>query len=293
MFVWGLWKEMMDSSLEMAARTTLTSLSIQQGADAKPDAYKPASFRNDPVFTEYHLFQRLSGLTATFIDEKGAAHEFSANWQEQTGLSPYQCYLEHFIHFFHPQHRSIFQEKLMEVVALAETEDEAVVRFRAQYGSTHHGYEWYEFSLTPHALDEETGEMIFAMLMRDISREIGTERSLRAAQIESELALQARTEFLGHMSHELRTPLNAILGFAEMMEQGVYGNIEHDTYAEYLANIRESGDMLLHRINDMLEIADIEMGDAMLDETRIEPETLLETAKKLHRHEAFAPKGHC
>ena len=292
MFAWELWKEWMESSMEMAAKTTLSSVAIDQGMNAQAEAYSPISHRNDPVFAEYKLFQKLANMTACFISQTGEAQFFSPNWQEQTGLSPYQCLREAFDQFFYPQHRDIFYGKLKDLLKECEHTgcyDDVSARFRAQYGSTHCGYTWYECILSPHQVNQD-GTVIFALLMRDITREIETEYSLRTARIETELAMQGRTEFLSHMSHELRTPLNAIMGFAEMMERGIYGSIEHDAYRDYLTNIRESGNTLLHRINDMLEIASIEVKGAVVEESRVELESLLEIARKLHRHEAFCRK---
>ena len=42
---------------------------------------------------------------------------------------------------------------------------------------------------------------------------------------QAESANRAKSEFLANMSHELRTPLNAIIGFAEVMESGIFGTL--------------------------------------------------------------------
>ncbi|HYI90240.1 MAG TPA: HAMP domain-containing sensor histidine kinase, partial [Beijerinckiaceae bacterium] len=77
---------------------------------------------------------------------------------------------------------------------------------------------------------------------------------------QAESANRAKSEFLANMSHELRTPLNAIIGFAEVMEGGMFGPIGCDKYAEYCHDIRSSGQYLLSVINDILDMSRIEAG---------------------------------
>ncbi len=89
------------------------------------------------------------------------------------------------------------------------------------------------------------------------------ERSLRQAEhmrVQAETANQTKTNFLAMMSHELRTPLNAILGFAEMIENRIFGDKDADIYATYGQYIRKSGAHLLSLVNDLLDLAKIEAG---------------------------------
>src|SRR5215475_1492309 len=40
---------------------------------------------------------------------------------------------------------------------------------------------------------------------------------------ELEIASQHKSQFVANMSHELRTPLAAMLGYAELLQEGLYG----------------------------------------------------------------------
>lgn len=282
MFVFSWWKDIYANSLEMAARNTLSSFSptLPHCDDDALNGHGEAVAC--PSAIENEMLTALGELSFCVLNLKGEGVAFGEAWQAQTQLPPERCMGAHFSDFFHPQHRQLLLRKIQELVAAPDT----TMRFRAQYGSTHVGYRWYEFTLALR-LTHEQDQPVVATMLRDISREMETERVLRTAQIETELALRARAEFLGHMSHELRTPLNAILGFAEMMELGVHGEVADEHYRDYLTSIRESGHMLLGRINDMLEVASIEVGDTDIHDAQITPAEVLEAAMQLHRHDAF------
>ncbi|WP_349370868.1 ATP-binding protein [Salinarimonas sp.] len=86
---------------------------------------------------------------------------------------------------------------------------------------------------------------------------------------EAEGASRAKSEFLANMSHELRTPLNAIIGFAEVMEAGVFGELGSPRYTEYSRDIRSSGEYLLSVINDILDMSRIEAGRITLEKREV------------------------
>jgi two-component system cell cycle sensor histidine kinase PleC len=98
---------------------------------------------------------------------------------------------------------------------------------------------------------------------------------------QAESANRAKSEFLANMSHELRTPLNAIIGFAEVMESGMFGPLGCDKYNEYCQDIRASGEYLLSVINDILDMSRIEAGRATLAREPVVLDDVVERATRL------------
>jgi signal transduction histidine kinase len=84
-----------------------------------------------------------------------------------------------------------------------------------------------------------------------------------------------KTEFLASMSHELRTPLNSIIGFADVILQGIDGEVSelamHDVRLIY-----NSGQHLLALINDVLDLARIEAGMMELMREALDIEEIIE-----------------
>lgn len=69
----------------------------------------------------------------------------------------------------------------------------------------------------------------------------------------------AASQRIAEVSHELRTPLTHILGFSEMIERQLFGEIGA-RYVEYAGLIRKSGAHLLGLVNDLLDLSRIDAG---------------------------------
>ncbi len=93
-----------------------------------------------------------------------------------------------------------------------------------------------------------------------------------------------KSEFLASMSHELRTPLNSIIGYAEVLLDGIDGELNDDMEEDVTA-IHSSGKHLLNLINDILDLAKIEAGqiDIVPEPLKLPPlvEDIVQTTRVL------------
>lgn len=89
----------------------------------------------------------------------------------------------------------------------------------------------------------------------------------REAKDKAEAANRAKSDFLSSMSHELRTPLNAILGFAQLLETGPTP-LKPDQ-KRGVDQILAAGWHLLKLVNEVLDLAQIESGIAVMFEESV------------------------
>ena len=80
---------------------------------------------------------------------------------------------------------------------------------------------------------------------------------LLVAKEKAEESNRLKTAFLANMSHEIRTPLNAIVGFSSVLVSDDSSPAEKEQYCDI---IQKNSDLLLHLINDILDISRMESG---------------------------------
>jgi len=110
----------------------------------------------------------------------------------------------------------------------------------------------------------------------DVTDSIRVERALRERAEALETADRLKSEFISNVSYELRTPLNTIIGFAEILANQYFGEL-NARQTEYCRGIIGSSERLLTIINDILDLASIEAGRMTLDREPVEPKALLDT----------------
>lgn len=110
-----------------------------------------------------------------------------------------------------------------------------------------------ELSITQSANSNGT---IFICFIRDLSTEVAAERALIAARDDALAGEKAKADLLAVMSHEMRTPLNGMLGTLELLQDSPMT----PTQRRFLGVVQDSGKLLLHHVNDVLDITRLENG---------------------------------
>jgi len=104
------------------------------------------------------------------------------------------------------------------------------------------------------------------LLIRSVLKEVKSREELAAlseklqnANEELKKLDKAKSEFISIASHQLRTPLSIIKGFASMLEEGSYGQM-NEKAKDILGKIGASSDRLTRLINDLLDLSRMEGG---------------------------------
>lgn len=137
-----------------------------------------------------------------------------------------------------------------------------------------------EVSLSPLVTDEG---LVVSSTVRDISERKRVQLELARARDEALEASRVKSAFVANMSHEVRTPLNGIIGFAQLLHDGRIAPNSAD-YRQSLGNILSSARHLLHLINDLLDLAQVEAGRLKFTPESTEPAQLIEEVRGVLRN---------
>jgi signal transduction histidine kinase/CheY-like chemotaxis protein len=102
-------------------------------------------------------------------------------------------------------------------------------------------------------------------------------KSLQLKLEAAEESSQSKSVYLANMSHEMRTPLNSIIGYAQLIEKIGYDDV--NKVKAYVDHIHNSSNILLQKINDILDLAKIE---ANLFEMIKEPVQIRRVVKEVY-----------
>ena len=130
-----------------------------------------------------------------------------------------------------------------------------------------------------------TSEMHVASV-RESFRELAEKTSrLQTAYDRLKELDQLKSNFLATVSHELRTPLTSIIGYSEMLEAKIAGDL-NDEQHEFVQTIHQKGNQLLGLITSLLDLSKLEQGATSLSKTEINPRLLMQDLER-----TFAPQA--
>src|SRR5262245_7134746 len=95
---------------------------------------------------------------------------------------------------------------------------------------------------------------------------------------ELEITSQHKSQFVANMSHELRTPLAAMLGYAELLRDGMFGELPEKS-VRIIDRMQANGKHLLGLINTVLDISKVESGQFNLNLGEYSLDSMVETVR--------------
>ncbi|MDR2893075.1 MAG: response regulator [Deltaproteobacteria bacterium] len=154
------------------------------------------------------------------------------------------------------------------------------------------------FAVTSQRFIGRNGEKCVLSSGHDITERVRMTEQISELHQQAEQAVQAKTQFIAHMSHEMRTPMHAVLGMSHLA-LGLSSDVR---ISEYLGKIQGSAQNLMSVINGILDLVQLETGDArlhcgsfdlsfLLDEVELQTRRLIRGKNIEFKRDTPAPSG--
>ena len=204
--------------------------------------------------------------TMTVIKKKSFSH--CAAEELQSGSI--QCYSQWIRHSYNTfvvkESAPGFMEMFDNRNLMAYLDDHESFVYRHRTLPNRAGMESFEARAVRLCSDDDSYKIILGYRPIDdiVEEERESRQKLEQALKRAEEASHAKSAFWFNMSHDIRTPMNAIIGYTDLLE--IYGD-DVEKREDYLGKIKSSSEYLLSLLNDVLEMARIESGKYIMDET--------------------------
>lgn len=119
-----------------------------------------------------------------------------------------------------------------------------------------------EMTITP--LSRQGGEIThFIAIKQDITERKHVEKQLALAHERALESNRLKTQLLANVSHDMRTPLGAIIGYSDMLQTGIFGEV-NSSQKSAISDIQDSSSQLLLFVNNLIGQAQFETGNILI-----------------------------
>ena len=122
-------------------------------------------------------------------------------------------------------------------------------------------------------------------IIRDITEQKQAESLKKARNLAAQSA-KMKEQFIASISHEMRTPMNAILGMSNLVIQT---DLNEEQY-NYISSIKQSSEILLGVVNDILQISEIQNGKVKFENKNFDLHKLLNNLINVMQYKAKEKK---
>ncbi len=229
------------------------------------EALHKSQLRYQQIFTQSKDAILIASLEGKLIDFNNALVELTGFSKEELQTMP----------SYHPLFRP--QEKVNELILKLQS-DIGVKDFSLQLGRKNQ--EIRECIITANPVNEPEFKG-YNCIIRDITEQVNAER-LRKARDLARQSEKMKEQFIASVSHEMRTPMNAILGMSNILIQTPLNEEQY----ELVKSIKQSSEILLGIVNDILEISAIQNGKITFEHKNFNLHELLQNLVNVMQYKA-------